>query len=99
MKYILALASLFVVAIGVSAAPQDEPCLPSGSICVLDPSTPGDVTADVEFCSDCCDGWSPQIIGNTGVRYFAENASDSDSQAYLSRSAFEFISLNQRGIV
>ena len=70
MKHIFALISLFVAAVGVAAAPQDESCVPSDAICVLNPDIPGDDTSAVGPCANCCSGISsPQIIGNTGVSF------------------------------
>ena len=70
MRFIVAVATLFLAALSASAAPQESGsgCLETGMTCVMDPPSPGEIELAVEFCSDCCSGsFTPQLIGNTGV--------------------------------
>ena len=63
MKYIIAVASLFVAVIGTSAAPQDKYCLPPNTNCTLPAEIPSDVPPAADACSNCCNDWTVPFIG------------------------------------
>ncbi|PAV24130.1 hypothetical protein PNOK_0119800 [Pyrrhoderma noxium] len=62
----LALLAMLSVASAATLETSDN-CLGSGEGCVVDPPSTGDVTIQPIFCSACCNGFTPSLVGSSGV--------------------------------